>query len=55
MTQQAKNFLFICKGGNPSTIEGLLHYQRQSIITELKQHFGVDSIPALATAMSMAR
>lgn len=55
MTQQAKNFMNICKGGNPSTIEGLLHYQSPSIIKELKAHFDVDSLPALATAMSLGR
>ena len=53
MTQQAKNFINICKNGNPSTIEGLLHFQSPSIKKELKQHFDVDSDAALATALSL--
>ncbi len=55
MTTKAINFMRICKGGNPSTIEGLLHFQSPSIIKELKAHFDVDSLPALATAMSLSR
>lgn len=55
MTRQAINFMNICKNGNPSTIEGLLHFQSPSIKRELKQHFDVDSDAALATALSMSR
>lgn len=54
MTTKAINFMRICKGGNPSTIEGLLHFQSPSIKRELKQHFDVDSDAALATALSMS-
>ena len=53
MTQQAKNFINLCKGGSVSKIEGLLHFQRASIIKELKDHFEVDSISAIATALSL--
>lgn len=55
MTKQAINFMNLCKNGNPSTIEGLLHYQSPSIIKELKSYYSVDSIAALATALSMSR
>lgn len=55
MTTKAINFMRICKGGNPSTIEGLLHFQSPSIIKELKSYYSVDSNAALATALSLAR
>lgn len=55
MTTQAKNFMNLCKNGNPSTIEGLLHFQSPSIKKELKQYFSVDSDTALATALSLNR
>jgi len=43
----------LCKGGNVSTIEGLLHYQSKSIKDELKQHYRVSSDAALATSLSL--
>jgi len=54
MTQKAINSLQLYKGGNPATIAQLLKMQSCSVVNELKQHFGVSSIDALAIALSKA-
>ena len=53
MTNQAKNSLALYKGGNPATIEQLLKMQSSSVVSELKQHFGVESIGELAIRLSI--
>ena len=55
MTQQAINFKNLCKGGSVSTIQGLLHYQSQSIKDELMQEFQADSYEELAIKLSLGR
>lgn len=54
MTSKAQNSLALYRGGNPSTIEQLLQFQDESIVNELKEHFGVSSISDLAVRLSMA-
>ena len=52
MTQQAINSLSLYKGGNPSTIEKLLAIQKESVVDELKEHFGVGTNHELAIKLS---
>jgi len=54
MTQQALNSINLYKGGNPSTIEQLLRFQKSSIVNELKDHFGASSTSELAIKLSLA-
>lgn len=53
MTQQALNSINLYRGGNPSTIEQLLRFQRSSVVNELKEHFGASSINELAIKLSI--
>ena len=53
MTQQAINSLELYKGGNPSTIEKLLSMQKQSVVDELKEHFGAKDNSELAIKLSI--
>ena len=55
MTQQALNSLSLYKGNDPSTIEGALAIQKSSVVSELKEHFGVDSNHELAIRLSIGR
>lgn len=54
MTRQAANSIALYRGNNPNTIEQLLKMQNSSVVAELKEHFGVENISDLATALSMA-
>lgn len=53
MTPQAKNSLALYKGGNPSTIERLLRFQKPSVVEELKAHFKVSDLGTLAVKLSI--
>ena len=53
MSKQAENSLNLYKGGNPATIEQLLKMQKQSVVDELKGHFGVSSLTDLAVRLSI--
>lgn len=53
MTQQALNSIRLYKGGNPTTIEQLLKYQKSSIVNELKEHFNASSLHELAIKLSL--
>jgi len=55
MTAQAQNSIALYKGGNPSTIEQLLHMQKSSVVQELKEHFHASSIDELAVKLSLVR
>ena len=55
MTQQAINSLELYKGGNPKVIEKLLSMQKQSIVDELKEHFGVKDNSELAVRLSKGK
>lgn len=52
MTQQALNSLELYKDNNPSTIERALAIQKSSVVSELKEHFGVSNIHELALKLS---
>ena len=52
MTQQAINSINLYRGGNPSSIEKLLKLQPDSVVNELKDHFGAKSITELAVMLS---
>ncbi len=41
------------KGGNPSTIRQLLSMQSKSVVNELKEHFGLNDLDALAMRLSI--
>lgn len=53
MTKQAENSLSLYRGGNPSTIKQLLGFQKASVVNELKEHFGVSNLDALARRLSL--
>ena len=53
MTEQAKNFKNLCKGGSVMTIHSLLHSQNQSIIDELMVEYKADSYEDLAVKLSV--
>ena len=53
MTTQAKNSLALYRGNDPRKIKMLLAFQTSSVVDELKAHFGVDNIDALATRLSL--
>lgn len=52
MSEQAKNFVDICKGGSVMTIEALLRRQSQSVKDELMDHYKCDSYEELAVRLS---
>lgn len=52
MTQQAKNSIELYKGGNPTKILQLLRFQSPNVVNELKEHFGIQSLDALAVRLS---
>jgi len=52
MTPMAKNCLDLYRGGNPATIKSLLLQQRPSVVTELKEYFGVSDLDTLALKLS---
>lgn len=52
MTPVAQRCLELYRGGNPTTIKALLLKQRSSVVTELKEHFGVSDLDALAVRLS---
>lgn len=52
MTPQAKNCLELYRGGNPTTIKQLLAMQKQSVVNELKEYFGVSDLDTLAVRLS---
>lgn len=52
MTQQAKNSIELYRGGDPSKILQLLRFQSPSVVNELKEHFGISSLDALAVRLS---
>lgn len=52
MTPMATRCLDLYRGGNPTTIKKLLLQQKASVVTELKEHFGVSDIDALAIRLS---
>ena len=54
MSPQAKNSIALYRGNNPSKIKMLLGFQSSSVVNELKQHFGVNDIDALAVRLSLA-
>lgn len=53
MTKQAENSLNLYKGQNPTTIKQLLKMQKSSVISELKEHFGVSDLDSLAVRLSI--
>ena len=53
MSEQAKNSLELYRGGNPNTIQQLLHMQDQSVVDELMVHFKADSYEELAIRLSI--
>lgn len=53
MSEQAKNFMDVCKGGSVGTIHGLLHLQSQAIRDELMSYFKTDSYEELAFKLSV--
>jgi hypothetical protein len=55
MTQQALNSLALYKNNNPSTIERALAIQKPSVVSELKEHFGVSDNHELAFRLSIGR
>lgn len=55
MTKQAENCLVLYRGGNPTTIKQLLQIQKQSVVNELLNHFGVQSLDKLAVALSIGK
>ena len=54
MTQQAINSLELYRGGNPDTIRKLLMTQRDSVVKELKDHFGAKDIVELSIRLALA-
>jgi hypothetical protein len=52
MTQQAKNSIELYRGNNPSKILQLLRFQSPNVVNELKEHFGIQSLDALAVRLS---
>lgn len=55
MTTQAQNSLKLYKGGNPSTIEQLLQFQKKEIVSELMQHFNCYNVSELAVRLSIGK
>lgn len=53
MSAQAKNSLALYKGGNPATIKQLLRMQSQSVVDELKEHFGAKDLDELSVRLSI--
>ena len=54
MTTQARNSINLYRGNDPQKIEMLLGFQNSSVVNELKAHFHVTDIHALAIALSKA-
>lgn len=54
MTQQAINSMNLYRGGNPATIEQLLHRQKISVVNELKQHFGAKDLHELSILLAFS-
>lgn len=52
MTLQAQNCLRLYFGGNPATIRQLLKHQKQSVVTELMNHFNTTNLDRLAIHLS---
>lgn len=53
MTSQARNSLVLYKGQNPATIKRALSMQKNSVVNELKEHFGVSDLDSLAVKLSI--
>lgn len=53
MTKQAQNSLDLYRGQNPATIVQALRMQKSSVVDELKEHFGVSNLEALAVRLSI--
>jgi hypothetical protein len=52
MTQQAINSLNLYRGGNPETIRKLLMIQKESVVKELKEHFGASDLVELSIRLA---
>lgn len=52
MTPMATRCLELYRGGNPATIKQLLMMQKVSVVTELKEYFGVSDLDTLAIKLS---
>ena len=52
MTAQAQNSINLYRGNPASTILTALKFQKASVVNELKEHFGVSSLEALANKLS---
>lgn len=53
MSPQAQNSLALYKGNPVSTIKTALKMQKASIVKELKEHFKIDDLDALALRLSI--
>lgn len=52
MTTQAQNSIELYRGNPVSTILTALKFQKATIVNELKEHFGVNTLNALAEKLS---
>lgn len=53
MTSQAQNSIGLYAGQPVSSIKQGLKMQRQSVVKELMEHFGVETVEDLAVRLSM--
>jgi hypothetical protein len=52
MTAQAQNSINLYRGNPAGNILSALKFQKASVVNELKEHFGVSSLEALANKLS---
>ena len=52
MTAQTQNSINLYRGNPASTILTALKFQKASVVNELKEHFGVSTLEALANNLS---
>lgn len=53
MTIQAQNTQNLCRGASVASIMQALRMQKQSIVDELRNHYGVKTNEELATRLSL--
>lgn len=55
MSPKAQNSIRLYKGGDPATIEQLLHMQDKSVVNELKEYFQAQDLKELSVKLSIGK
>lgn len=53
MNTQTKNFIDLCKGGNPSTIQNLLRFQNSNVLKDLYEIYGTKDHGEISVKLSI--